>query len=212
MKTWEQTAKDMDERFRGGFQAAGGNSQSLTFMLHAATKLPESFNLLRESTYDASTNIIEGYEATIADYGCALGDGSAILQAVFPLSDVIGYDISPVAVELAKERWPHIKFEVGDILKPKAHDIAFASHVIEHLQYPHKVIQGLLELHKVVVVIVPFVTDTKYETHEGAMHTADWLSELPEPAFECAYNTLRADLESDNKAICEGNHLYMWVK
>lgn len=202
----------MDRRFDGGFQAAGGNSQSLSFMLTAMQKLPKVFNILAEFTFDKDTGLIKGFGTTIADYGCALGDGTAILQSVFPLSKVIGYDYSPKAVELASERWPHIEFKVGDILHPTSHGIVFASHVIEHMQYPFEVVQNLIDKHQVTVIIVPPITDTSYPTHEGAMHMEDWLAKLPTPYYTVSYNTLRADLESkDHTNICEGNHLYMWV-
>ena len=209
-QTWEQTAEDMDVRFSGGFQAAGGNSQSLTFMLAAAQSLPVAFGKLIKFTWDENTKLIEGMRATIADYGCALGDGTALLQAIFPLSTVIGYDISPKAVELARERWPHITFEVGNILQPKNHGIVFASHVIEHMQYPHEVVQGLIDVHQITVVIVPVIGDIQYKAHQGAMPTAEWLAKLPTPYASVSYNTIRADLESDNELICEGNHMFTW--
>jgi len=213
-KTWEyNTAEIMDARFSGGFQGAGGNSQSLAFMMAAVSRLPDGFKVLTDFTWSKETNLIKGHKAVIADYGCALGDGTAALQAAYPLSQVMGYDISPKAMEIAGKRWPHITFEVGDILNPKSHDIVFALHVLEHMQYPHEVAQGLLDTHKIVVVVVPFITDDTFVTHEGAVNTKDWLAKLPEPDFVDHYNTVRADLEADfgSNHICEGNALYVWV-
>ena len=210
-KTWEQTAEDMDIRFSGGFQAAGGNAQSLGFMLNTAQNLPKAFAPLTEFTWTADTGLIEGLQSTIADYGCAMGDGTALLQALFPLSTVIGYDISPKAVELATDRWPHIQFEVGNILQPKNHGVVFASHIIEHMQQPHVVVQRLIDLHQATVIIVPVIQQgEEFTAHKGAMPTAEWLAQLPKPYTSAAYNTVRADLESDNKLICEGNYMFIW--
>jgi hypothetical protein len=212
MKTWEQTAEDMDRRFSGGFQAAGGNSQSLTFMIAAISRLPDTFTPLTQFTYTDTTRLIEGMTATIADYGCALGDGTAVIQGMFPLSEVVGYDISPKAVEIAKERWPHMEFEVGDITNPKSHGIVFASHVIEHMQHPDEVVQRLIDLHQLTVIIVPTIQkDIEYESHKGAVPTEEWLSKLPLPMYHTRYNTVRADIENDEADhICEGNSMYVW--
>ena len=122
-QVWEQTPADMDKRFNsGGFQAAGGNIQSLNFafsaMLHllANDKICKALQPLSGWTStalpDGGTRI-DGMKSQIFDIGCAEGDGTAVLSYFFSMSDITGVDISPAAVKRAKARWQHLCFRVG---------------------------------------------------------------------------------------------------
>ena len=221
-KVWEQTARDMDRRYAsGGFALAGGNMQSLSFALTGMSRvlhdssLSEMFLTLSEwdsTPLENGDNLIEGVAATFYDMGCAEGDGTAALSYLFPLSTVTGIDISPVAVERAKVRWPHLDFRVGDITKPdfERASIIFTSHTIEHLEHPADVIKDLFGRCSILIVIVPPIMEAPAgEAHVGAKLTKRWLAELPEPLYEAHYNTLRPDLEVGG-VIEEGNVLLVW--
>ncbi len=217
-KTYEQTASDMDRRFEsGGFSAAGGNHQSLTFAVAAMARvlnhelLTEALAPVLQFSFEEKTRTIEGYSAVVRDYGCALGDGTALLKAVFPVSQVIGVDIRPAAVRMAKERWPMIDFEVGDIREPKKSGIIFTSHTLEHMEDPAAVVHGLLAKCKLLIAVVPPVPEDMPQEwgHIGAVPTKHWLPKLPKPYLRDSYNIVRPDGEGSH--ICEGNLLLIWT-
>ena len=221
-KVWEQTASDMDFRFgSGGFARAGGNIQSLTFAYAAMSRvLSESpiatmLDPLRNWTSipeEGGREIIKGISADIYDLGCAEGDGTAVLSQFFPLSDITGIDISPTAIARAQIRWPHLKFEVGDILNPPftGASLVYTSHTIEHMEHPADVITNLLSLCSILIVIVPPVSENNTgDAHIGAKPINTWLPSLPAPLHVEIYNTLRPDLETNNY-LNEGNALLIW--
>ncbi|MHC4508161.1 MAG: class I SAM-dependent methyltransferase, partial [Planctomycetota bacterium] len=221
-KTYEQTANDMDARFAsGGFAGAGGNMQSLTFAYAALTRvlndspIKESLSQLghwtSEDNPDGSCEI-RGLRAEVRDYGCAEGDGTAALSYFFPLSRIVGIDISPVAIDRARERWPHLSFRVGDIRTPEPEHVSiiFVSHTIEHMEDPAAVIQNLLGLCSVLIVVVPPVDGKpRGEAHVGAKRIREWTAKLPDPLYETYYNSLRPDIEGGG-VIHEGNVLFVW--
>ena len=73
----------------------------------------------------------------ILDYGCGQGAWIDILSARFPKSRIYGLDISDVAIERAKSRFPIYEFrtfdgEMADF--PDEHfDLIFSYHVLEHV-------------------------------------------------------------------------------
>ena len=130
---WEETASDWDTRFDGGWQKAGGNFQSLQFALGTLAS-PDVMDALAKLTPRCGASLSDLLGIKIIDYGCALGDGTALLKVVFPYADVIGVDISAKAVEVAKSRWPIIDFKVGSILEPEEADLIWTSHTVEHFE------------------------------------------------------------------------------
>jgi len=59
-------------------------------------------------------------EGTVADMGMGSGTGSEALAALYPALRVVGVDVEPTMVELARERYSldNLSFEVGDIARP----------------------------------------------------------------------------------------------
>ncbi len=75
----------------------------------------------------------------VADMGMGSGTGSHALAALYPSLEVIGVDINPVMVELARERYrlPNLSFAAGDIaaavFPPDSLDAIFDSSVLHHV-------------------------------------------------------------------------------
>jgi len=194
------------------FERAGGNMMSTTFYVKAIQKcLQEVPDLAALGVWgwhrqeDDSVEV-EGKAFTLRDYGCAEGDGTAILQVHFPTAEVIGTDISPLAVASAKRRWPTLAFEVGDIRDPKPADVIFTSHTVEHLIDPYEAIKGLLNNCQFLIVCVPPVADGE-ETHDGAPYTSEWLFKLvmnirsTNALTICRFDTIRLDVENYNQLL-----------
>jgi len=199
------TIEDIDGRFASGsWAAAGGNMQS---MLFAATALrhipPRCFALMGDPV-----------DATLIDYGCAEGDGTAMLAANFPVVNVIGCDISEAAVSRAKIRYPLIQFEVDDIRKP--HFLAnciWTSHTLEHLDDPASVVQTLRDICNLLVVIVPPIESEVQRNngpHVGAELTSEWLAKLPTPLFRDCFTVYRREIPYDHVLLKEDSLILIW--
>lgn len=70
----------------------------------------------------------------ICDLGCGRG---WIAQHLSSFGNVTGVDLSAEGVRQAQEKWPHIRFEQGDITKYRSNerfDIVISSEVIEHIE------------------------------------------------------------------------------
>lgn len=162
------TTEDLDGRFATrDWAEAGGNIQSLLFAQgFAQLGWPLGVNIAR---------------AVIHDYGCAEGDGTAFIQAQYPLAQVVGFDLSPVAVARATERWPTVSgFRVGNVLEPQEEcDIAYTSHCLEHLEDPVVGVRALQRVARLVVVIVPPTEGgDKDTTHKGTRPYMEWVQEI----------------------------------
>lgn len=69
----------------------------------------------------------------ICDLGCGRG---WIANQLSCFGEVVGVELSNEAVETAQQRWPHIQFVQGDLLKFRSEekfDIVISSEVIEHV-------------------------------------------------------------------------------
>jgi SAM-dependent methyltransferase len=71
----------------------------------------------------------------VLDVGCGLGYFTSRVQQLFPETQVSGCDISPTALEKARERAPQCDFFVMDLkeratLPPQRYDVLLAMHVL----------------------------------------------------------------------------------
>lgn len=185
-----------NERFAlDDWSVNGGNFQSLLFM---NTILDVAFGsnagphlrahaLIEQADGDAFTYC----PTTIIDFGCAEGDGTAVIQSRFPMARVIGMDWSTEAVFKATNRWPTLKFQWGDIENPmdKA-DIIITSHTLEHVTDPAKTINRLLDFCSWLIVGVPPVSKEEVGGHDGAIPYHEWRAKTT-PVYEAARNTVR---------------------
>ncbi|AGP42184.1 class I SAM-dependent methyltransferase [Sorangium cellulosum] len=78
-------------------------------------------------------------EGRVADMGMGSGQGSAALALLYPRLEVIGVDIDPTVIELARRahRHPNLSFQLGDIatavFPPESLDGIFDSSVLHHV-------------------------------------------------------------------------------
>ena len=210
---YEETAEDWDDRFTSGsWSVAGGTYQSAQFMytLLQMLEFPKAWSTVEKNP---DTGLIDGFRARIHDYGCALGDGTALLQIRFPLAKVVGIDHSPKGIEEAKKRWPTVDFKVGDICNPtEMADVIFTSHTLEHLKEPDRAVRKLMQYCGVLIAIFPPITKENNGNHDGAEPVEDWLRRLPPPVIKDRFLTIRKDVDSefDDQFYIEQSIVCVW--
>jgi ubiquinone/menaquinone biosynthesis C-methylase UbiE len=100
---------------------------------------------------------ISGMECqSFLDAGC--GEGMTLLQLTNLLPPkVTAFDIDPVCVEYAKQKFPSVNFCVADItatpFEDNYFDVSVSLEVLEHLQDPKKGLEELLRITKRHVVL-----------------------------------------------------------
>ncbi len=102
--------------------------------------------------YEYAAQVLAGKR--VLDCACGMGYGTAILAQS---CDVLGVDIDPEAITLAREQYPGCNFEVGDIhTVPKRAFEAFVSfETLEHLEQPSAILNRLPESISDIVVSAP---------------------------------------------------------
>lgn len=208
---WEETAEQQDANVLSGrWKESGANMQMVTFYTKMLSVLQSShlwkyFKPYSHVDIDPATCGMSGYSAEIHDWGCSFGNGTAIIQALFPLSHVVGYDYSSECLNQARFRWPELEFRQGDIRAATDEAaIIFTSHTIEHTEDPASVIANLRSLCEWLVVVVPPINPEQDGGHTGAVLTTEWLAKVqPRPLMVDEYVTVRFDKNHDYYA--EGN-------
>lgn len=139
-----------DKRFEKDWEEKHGREQTKMFYTVLLNNLP---------------NFIKGYieksTKTICDVGCALGEGTDLIQKAFPKQEVEGSDFSSIAIKDAQKRYPKLKFSTQDITNlSNSYDVVIASNIIEHFKNPLNVIdQVLSKTKKILVIMLPFQED-----------------------------------------------------
>ena len=80
----------------------------------------------------------------VLDAGCGHGEISSILSEF--AGRVTGVDYDPDIVEVARQRFPEIRFEPADLqtwTRPEAFDVIFHCHTLEHTADPVRVLSNL---------------------------------------------------------------------
>lgn len=139
-----------NKRFEKDWEEKQGKEQTKMFYSIMLKNLP-SFLL----------NYIKKETKTINDIGCALGEGTFLIQTTFPQQQVEGTDFSVTAINKAKERYPDLNFSVQDIKHiPQKYDVIVASNIVEHFSNPLLVIQEILKhTNKLAIIMLPFQED-----------------------------------------------------
>lgn len=153
-------------RFKGDWDEAGGPEQTRFFARLGLDLIPA---WVRE---DIGLRC-----STLADVGCAEGEGAALLKVAFPLLSVSGFDFSEAAISKARARHPHVEFHVKDIAAIDARfDVVFCSNVIEHFEEPRRVVDALAAAAgRYLVIMVPGWEIDRHPEH----HVTFRLDDLP---------------------------------
>jgi SAM-dependent methyltransferase len=101
---------------------------------------------------------------SLLDFGCALGEGVAALHAAAPHGAYAGCDISPAAIEKARQRYGGLaRFFTADAATlDGVWDIILCSNVLEHVTEPLAVAERLLAHCRTLYVMTPY-----RETYRG---------------------------------------------
>ena len=95
---------------------------------------------------------------SLLDIGCASGYGLNLIKENYPLASLHGLDFSGVAIGKAREAYPEIEFEHGDIQDykfSKKYDYIVLTRTLEHLTDPFVIIDKCLEYAESVIINTP---------------------------------------------------------
>lgn len=148
-----------DSRFATNWESNEGPDQSRFFAQLAVENLPAwLFEQIKKESL------------TVADWGCAQGDGTDVLAKVINQGQVVGIDFSETAIKQASERYPNISFRNEDWLEnsnnKKSFDIIFSSNTLEHFSNPYEVLEILTQkAKKAVVLALPYREKERIPEH-----------------------------------------------
>jgi 2-polyprenyl-3-methyl-5-hydroxy-6-metoxy-1,4-benzoquinol methylase len=145
-----------DDYFDDKWQSHGGRRQTACFMRQLIENLPDA-----EREYLATNN------ASILDWGCAMGEGVDALAKEFPRCRATGLDFAARAIDEARRSFPKHDFrhaEDGEINDD--FDAIFVSHCLEHFDDPLAVVrQHLRRCRKFYVLLSPYREEPLDSTH-----------------------------------------------
>jgi len=108
---------------------------------------------------------------TLADWGCAQGDGTDVWASYVDSRRIIGVDFSSVAIEQAEKRYPTIRFINEDWLTDQPaeralFDVVFSSNTLEHFHRPYDVLNALCDrATKALVLALPYRELDRHQEH-----------------------------------------------
>lgn len=110
--------------------------------------------------------IPRGFNGTILDFGCGLGDAIPIYRAAFPQAKLIGVDISQSAVDQCEEEYGNIaSFYRGEYQDIPEVDIIISSNVFEHITGDREISRHLLNICSSLYIVVPYKEDPMIDEH-----------------------------------------------
>ena len=148
-----------DSRFSTDWESFDGPRQSRFFAQLAIDNLPAwLFEQVRKESL------------TVADWGCAQGDGTDVLANFINSEQLVGVDFSETAIEQASERYPKIAFRNENWLEnsnnEESFDIIFSSNTLEHFSNPYEVLEILTQkAKKAVVLALPYREKERIPEH-----------------------------------------------
>ena len=150
-----------DNRFSTDWETFHGPSQSRFFSDIAIKNMPRWLldQLQQESL-------------TLADWGCAQGDGTDVWASYINHRQIVGVDFSSVAIVQATNRYPAIRFIQDDWLataplNPDDYfDIVFSSNTLEHFHTPYDALNALCQrARKAVFLVLPYREKSRHPEH-----------------------------------------------
>ena len=187
-----------DKRFASGdWEDKGGNRQTLYFYELLYNLLPQ--HLLKEFNHSDK-------HYTMADVGCAEGDGTKFLSEKFFNAKITGIDIAESAIKKAKSLYPDTSFSSS---LDKKYDIIISSNVLEHFENPFEHLNLLFEhASQYVIIIVPFEEYNRVPEHFYTFTYQD--IKLQHEKFSLVYTNY---IFSKEALIWEGKqHLFIYKK
>jgi O-antigen biosynthesis protein len=147
-----------NDYFQSQWETNGGRLQSQLFMQALLDNLPAE-----ERHWLAQEN------RTVCDWGCAMGDGTAIIASRYAQAHIWGVDSSNAAIASAKQYYPDIAF-VDDwshqTVAAVQFDAVICSNCLEHFSAPLDVLQDQLSrctsLH---ITMVPYAEHPREDSH-----------------------------------------------
>ncbi len=93
--------------------------------------------------------------SSIAEIGCATGE----IIGTFPGADIkhrVGFDISPLNIRVAQQRFPKVTFRAGDFRSSiEKFDLVILSDILEHIPDEVEFLRDAAQIAKVVLVNLP---------------------------------------------------------
>jgi trans-aconitate methyltransferase len=122
--------------------------------------------------------------SSVLEVGCGTGQ-LAEMMLDRGAGSYTGFDFSPKAVELARERLPHCRIEVADarstdLYTAQPYDVVVTTEVLEHITDDLQVLERVPS----GVQILATVPDFPYESHVRWFDTAEQVRARYEPYFE----------------------------
>ena len=145
--------------FKSSWEAHGGREQTRTFTTAAMMGLDA------EEVHWLNTP-----GKSICDWGCAMGDGVALMAARFPQARVCGLDSAFEAIRAARNFYPNLPFGTSwsELLPHETRfDAVLCSNCLEHFDDPEAVvIEHLQHVDSLYVVLVPYQEAPLSPTHK----------------------------------------------
>lgn len=147
-------------RFAENWETCAGPTQSRFFARIAVENLPRWLieQLKRQSL-------------TLADWGCAQGDGTDVWASYIDTEQIAGVDFSSVAIEQASQRYPAIRFINEDWLtkcgnQGETFDVVFSSNTLEHFHKPYDALHAICSrAKKAIVLALPYKELDRIDEH-----------------------------------------------
>lgn len=152
--------KYWDKRFVDNWESNQGDKQSVFFAEVAKELFPKWF-----------VKYVKDNKMTFCDWGCAEGDGTALLADYFKTSKVTGIDFADTAIKLATKKYKKADFLAIDLLTErhdKQYNVMFSSNVLEHFTDPWGALKKVATFaDSFVVALVPFnePADSRIDEH-----------------------------------------------
>ena len=117
-----------ENHFSGDWLRYEGPGQTRHFVSQLVASLPA-----------ADKELLRQHARTVADWGCAFGEGSTVLAETFPEAKVCGFDTSARAIEQASQRHAPLEFirldrDVSPGVLPRRFDLVVNSNCLEHFE------------------------------------------------------------------------------
>lgn len=158
--------------------ATSYNSQANTDLFYADEKLVGAYiSAERISFYKEIIQVIEQQLDfknihSIADISAGTGHLLKLFREKQGDKQYVGFEYSSKALEVCKKTCPDITFAQHDLYKgmDKTFDLLLCVDTLEHLEYPEKAINNMLNMTNPNGCILIAVPNGRYDTFEGHIH------------------------------------------